>query len=181
MADSDPKDVHFHSLKAIAHYFSTRGYNTTKSLTELHDSLFNECNVDRFTLGLAAGILADLWEISRALDRQLNAIELNSDRTLRLLERWSESALKPPVDPIADACLLCWKGSNREIPSGEAGWYGHLENRLYHVISRSGCDSPGELAAFGKRRLRGIRNCGALTVWKIEEFLRETYGLKLAD
>jgi hypothetical protein len=181
MADSDPKDVHFHSLKAIAHYFSTRGYNTTKSLTELHDSLFNECNVDRFTLGLAAGILADLWEISRGLDRQLNAIELNSDRTLRLLERWSESALKPPVDPIADACLLCWQGPGSGHRWNGTDWYANLDTKTVNILDVLGCDSPGELAAFGKRRLRAIRMCGATTVHKIEAFLRETYGLELAD
>jgi hypothetical protein len=181
MADPDQKESHFHAMRSLAHHFANRGYRTTQSFEEFYDYLLKEWTADRFTQALAAGIIADLWEISRTLDRQLHAIALNSDRTLCLLERWSESAAKPPTDPIADACLLCWKGSCRETPSVGAGWYDHLETRLYRTIHFSGCDSPGELAAFGKRRLRAIRNCGATTVHKIEAFLRETYGLELAD
>jgi hypothetical protein len=181
MTDPDQKESHFHAMRSLAHHFANRGYRTTQSFEEFYDYLLKECTVDRFTQVLAAGIIADLHEIACTQRRCLNEIERQSSSVIRLLEHWSESVLKPPVDPIADACLLCWKGSYREIPSVGAGWYDHLETRLYRTIHFSGCSSAGELAAFGKRRLRGIRNCGALTVWKIEEFLRETYGLELAD
>jgi hypothetical protein len=181
MADPDQKESHFHAMRSLAHHFANRGYRTTQSFEEFYDYLLKEWTVDRFTQVLAAGIIADLHEIACTQRRCLNEIERQSSSVIRLLERWSESVTKPPVDPIADACLLCWKGLCCEIPSGEAGWFSHLENRLYHVIHKSGCDSPGELAAFGKRRLLGIRNCGATTVHKIEAFLRETYGLELTD
>lgn len=181
MADPDQKESHFHAMRSLAHHFANRGYRTTLSFEEFYDYLLKEWTADRFTQVLAAGIIADLQEIASTLGRRLNEIERQSFSVVRLLEHLSESAAKPPVDPIADACLLCWRGSSREIPPGEAGWFVHLENRIYRVIHKSGCDSPGELAAFGKRRLRGIRNCGATTVHKIEEFLRETYGLELAE
>jgi hypothetical protein len=181
MADPDQKESHFHAMRSLAHYFANRGYRTTQSFEEFYDYLLKEWTVDRFTQVLAAGIIADLHEIASTQGRCLNEIERQSDRTLRLLERWSESVAKPPVDPIADACLLCWKGSSQEIPPSGIGWYSHLDIRLFRMIHRSGCGSAGELAVFGKRRLRAIRNCGATTVHKIEAFLRETYGLELAD
>jgi hypothetical protein len=181
MADPDQKESHFHAMRSLAHHFANRGYRTTQSFEEFYDYLLKEWTVDRFTQVLAAGIIADLHEIASTLGRRLNEIERQSFSVVRLLEHLSDSAAKRPVDPIADACLLCWQGSSREIPSGEAGWYDHLETRLYRTIHSSGCSSAGELAAFGKRRLRKIQNCGATTVHKIEAFLRETYGLELAD
>jgi hypothetical protein len=181
MADPDQKESHFHAMRSLAHHFANRGYRTTQSFEEFYDYLLKEWTADRFTQVLAAGIIADLHEIACTQGQCLNEIERQSSSVVRLLEHLSDSAAKRPIDPIADACLWCWKGSSREIPSGEAGWFGHLENRLYHVIHKSGCDSPGELAVFGKRRLRAIRNCGVTTVHKIEAFLRETYGLELAD
>lgn len=102
---------------------------------------------------------------------------------LRELHDCKESHIQEIADYLQEKYGLQLVGVQPSIAPDPGAPLGPVDLgvRARKVIRVSGCTTARELAAFGRKRLLEIRNCGETGVREIRDFLLTKYGLELAD
>jgi hypothetical protein len=168
---SADRKKYFHAMRQIADAWAERGWGTDMSLDEFVVALVNE-NPRAFERTLHAGAVAHLGRI----DDHLSLMETYLYSIREILR--AETAVPRPRDPIADAALTSYHDPGGGL---EALDIDGLSAPARRAIRESGCQTPGQLARYGARRLQKFRDIGVTRLDEIRRFLRDRYRLELAD